>query len=144
MAIQRNALVDLIWTVHPYLYRWTSGRVGGYLMNMPVLLLTTTGRRSGHPRTQALLYLADGDNYVVIASCLGAPQHPAWCLNLRAHPTAEVQIGAQRIPVIAQEADGATRQWLWDVIVARQPEYAAYQQRTTRRIPIVVLTPQAL
>ena len=141
MAAKRTAIVELFWKIHPRLYRWTGGRIGGRLLNLPVLLLTTTGRRSGEQRTKALMYLPDGANYVVIASYLGEPRHPAWWLNLQANPRAEIQVGTQRIPVVAREAEGEERQRLWDEMVRLQKDYEEYQSRTRRRIPVVVLEP---
>ncbi len=142
MAIRRSKLLELFWKIHPALYRWTSGRIGGQMMNLPVLLLTTTGRRSGEARTRALMYLPKGDRYVVIASYLGEPRHPDWWLNLRADPKAWIQVGGQRLRVAAREADGDERARLWQEVLGRQGDYAEYQRRTERRIPVVVLEPQ--
>jgi len=143
MAAKRNALVELFWKIHPTLYRWSGGRLGGTLMNMPVLLLTTRGRRSGQPRTRALMYLPDGQTFVVIASMLGEPRHPDWWLNLKAQPQAEIEVGSRKIAVNAREAEGAERERLWNAVVRRQKDYAEYAERTTRRIPVVVLEPHA-
>ncbi len=142
MAVKKSAAVELFWKIHPALYRWTNGLVGGKMLGMPVLLLTTTGRKSGQPRTRALTYLARGDAYVVIASYLGEPKHPAWWLNLQAKPDAEIQVGAKRIPVRAREIDGEERKLLWNEVVAEVNDYAEYQQRTDRRIPVVLLEPR--
>jgi deazaflavin-dependent oxidoreductase (nitroreductase family) len=141
MAATRNALVELFWKIHPKLYRWSGGRLGGKIMNMPVLLLTTRGRRSGQARTRALMYLPDGQSFVVIASFLGEPKHPDWWLNLKARPKAEVEVGGRKLSVVAHEAQGAERERLWNAVVRRQKDYAEYQQRTSRRIPVVVLEP---
>ena len=141
MATKRNALIELFWKIHPHLYHWSGGRIGGKIMNLPVLLLTTRGRRSGQPRTKALMYLPDGDSFVVIASVLGEPKHPVWFLNLRAQPKVEVEVGSRRIGVVAHEAEGAERERLWNAVVKRQKDYAVYQERTNRRIPVVVLKP---
>jgi deazaflavin-dependent oxidoreductase (nitroreductase family) len=138
-AAKRNKIVELFWKVHPRIYRWTGGRIGGAMMNLPVLLLTTTGRHSGASRTKALMYLPSGKDYVVIASFLGEPRHPAWWLNLRANPRAEIEVGNRRISVVAREARGEERERLWNEIVQRQKDYAEYQSRTQRRIPVVVL-----
>src|SRR4029450_10753092 len=107
MAARRNAAVELFWKLHPHLYRWSGGRIGGRLMGLPVLLLTTTGRRSGEPRTTALTDLAHGDAFVVIASVLGEPRHPAWWRNLEAQPEAEVHVGRERHRGRARNAQGA-------------------------------------
>lgn len=138
-AAKKSKFVEIFWKVHLALYRWTNGRIGGSVVNMPVLLLTTTGRKSGERRTTALTFLQKGDAYVVIASYLGEPRHPSWWLNLQASPKAEIQVGAQRKNVTAREVDGDEREHLWNEVVARQKDYAEYQQRTTRRIPVVML-----
>jgi deazaflavin-dependent oxidoreductase (nitroreductase family) len=143
MAATRNAVVELFWRLHPKLYRWTSGRLGGRLMGMRVLLLTTTGRRTGQSRTTALTYLPRGSSFVVIASVLGEPRHPAWCLNLRENPEAQVQVMGDRIPVCAREADGEEREALWAEVAATVEDYREYAQRTERKIPVVVLDPVA-
>jgi len=139
MATTRNALVETFWKIHPMLYRWSGGRIGGALMGLPVLLLTTTGRKTGAPRTSALTYLPHGDAFVVIASVLGEPRHPAWWLNLVACPEASVQVGRERIAVRARAADGEERETLWRAVVAKVADYEEYRRRTTRRIPVVVL-----
>jgi deazaflavin-dependent oxidoreductase (nitroreductase family) len=142
MAARRSRVVELFWKIHPHLYRWTGGRIGGAMMNLPVLLLTTKGRRTGEPRTKALMYLPQGERYVVIASYLGEPRHPDWWLNLRADPQAWVQVGGRRLRVAAREADGEERARLWQEVVGRQADYAEYQKRTSRRIPVVVMEPR--
>jgi deazaflavin-dependent oxidoreductase (nitroreductase family) len=139
MAVTRNAVVELFWRVHPMLYRWSGGRIGGAIGGMPVLLLTTTGRKSGAPRTTALTYLPRGDDFVVIASVLGEPRHPAWWLNLAAKPDATVQVGGTRHAVRARQAEGEEREALWRAVVAKTPDYDEYKARTSRRIPVVVL-----
>lgn len=115
--------------------------MGGRLLGMPVLLLTTTGRRSGRPQTRALTYFTEGQNVVVIASNGGARRHPAWFLNLQAQPAARVQIGRRMIRVRSRETKGAEREGLWARVASAQPSYTRYQARTARRIPVVVLEP---
>ena len=139
MALRRNALVELFWRVHPWVYRLSRGNIGGNLMGLPVLLLTTTGRRSGTARTQALMYLPYGDAFVVVASCLGEPRHPAWWWNLVAEPDARVEVGAAAHAVRAREAEGDEREALWRSLAQRTPEYERYRTRTSRRFPVVVL-----
>jgi deazaflavin-dependent oxidoreductase (nitroreductase family) len=105
-----------------------------------MLRLRPVGRRTGRPRTSALLYVRAGDAYVVIASKGGAPQHPGWFHNLTAQPDVEIQVGRDRIPVRARVAEGEERSRLWaraDEI--NRGQYAAYQSRTNRVIPVVVL-----
>lgn len=108
---------------------------------MPVLLLTSRGRRSGQERTSALLHLRDGERFVVIASNAGEDRHPAWWLNLRAEPRGEVELGRHRIAVRAREVEGPEREQLWTRWLEADPSYDEYRKRTTRRIPVVVLEP---
>lgn len=123
-------------------YRETDGEVG-YLWNgVPTLLLTAIGRRSGDPHTSALIFVRDGDDYLVVASYGGAPRHPAWYLNLQANPDAEIQVKSERMQVRARTAGAAERPRLWSVVTGVWPNYDAYQSRTDRRIPVVVLTPR--
>ncbi len=131
----------VLWRLHRWAYRISAGRVGGRLLGVPVLLLTTTGRRTGRLHTTALTHLVEGRNVVVIASNGGAPNHPAWLLNLRARPEAEIQVGGQRRRVRAREANGAERERFWTRVVQAMPRYADYKARTSRRIPVVVLEP---
>ena len=143
MAYERNFVVELFWRWHPRLYRWSGGRIGGKLAGLPVLLLETVGRRTGARRETALTYLPypapDGDAFVVIASVLGEPRHPAWYLNLTADPKVAITVGSSRIAVQARDAEGEERERIWDELVARSPDYAQYRTRTDRRIPVVVL-----
>ena len=139
-----NRLVELVFgpllTVHQWLYEQSDGRIGASLGGRPMLLLRTIGRRTKQPRTAALLYVRDDDAYVVIASKGGAPQHPGWFHNLTAQPNVEIQVGRERIPVRARVAEGEERSRLWaraDAI--NRGQYAAYQSRTSRLIPVVVL-----
>ncbi len=106
---------------------------------MPVLLLTTTGRKSGRPRTQPLTYTNVGDGYAVIASKGGAAQHPLWYLNLRANPLAQVTVGRETRKVHARDAEGEEREDLWRALTDLYPGYDRYAERTSRRIPVVVL-----
>ena len=133
--------MELFWKLHPWLYRKSGGRLLGKLVGMKVLLLTTTGAKSGAQRTTALTYLEADGAYVVIGSFLGEPRHPAWVHNLRAHSRATVQIGTRHIAVTAREAHGDERARLWQRLVALQPDYRAYENRTDREIPVVMLTP---
>ncbi len=142
MAARRNALVELFWRVHPKLYRWSAGRIGGSLMGLPVLLLTTKGRKTGRSRTNALMYLPRGEDFVVIASYLGEPRHPSWWLNLETEPSASVELGGTRHTVRAREAQGEERDELWRAMTDKVPDYDEYKARTNRRIPVVVLERQ--
>ena len=135
--------VGLLLTAHQWLYEWSDGRIGASLGGRPMLLLRTVGRRTRQPRTAALLYARDRDAYVVVASKGGAPRHPGWFHNLTAEPNVEIQVARERIPVRARIAEGEERSRLWaraDEI--NQGQYAIYQSRTKRPIPVVVLEPR--
>ncbi|WP_328475190.1 nitroreductase family deazaflavin-dependent oxidoreductase [Actinoplanes sp. NBC_00393] len=104
------------------------------------LLLTTRGRRSGKSRRTALVYVRDGDRYVVAASNAGADRHPFWYLNLLADPRVAVQIGAETFAATARTATGQERSRLWELMVAAMPSYEEYRKATSREIPVVILT----
>ncbi len=130
---------------HRALLRLSGGRVGQEMERMPVLELTTVGRRSGTPRSVLLTAPArDGDALVVVASRGGDERHPDWFLNLRAQPQVEVALqGGSRRPMVSRIAEGPERERLWERITASNPRYAAYQRKTSREIPVVVLDPAA-
>lgn len=127
--------------LHASLFRATNGRVGGRMFDSPVLLLVATGRKSSRMRTTPLLYLEDGGRYVIVASNGGAAKHPVWWLNLQAHPEATVEVGGRKTRVRATEARGGEKARLWEGLVRMYPSYEAYQKRTDREIPVVLLDP---
>ena len=129
--------------IHVTLFRASRGKVGGAFRGAQVLLLTTKGRRSGKLRTTPLLYLRqDGGRLAIVASKGGAPNHPAWFLNLRDDPAVTVELaGSGRAPYRARVAEGEEREALWAQLVAMYGSYAAYQEKTSREIPVVVLEP---
>ena len=132
--------LSLLGPNHVERYRETDGEVG-YLWNgVPTLLLTTTGRTSGKPRTTPLIFGQDGDDFVIVASMGGAPMHPQWYRNIEANPEAEVQVKAERVPVIAHIATDDEKPRLWTLMAQLWPNYDAYQERTDRVIPVVVLS----
>jgi len=131
-----------VGATHSSLYRWSGGKVGGRMRGAPVLLLDVTGRKSGKRRTTPLLYGRAGENFVVVASKGGDPRHPAWYLNLQGGE-AEVEVGREHVRVRARDAEGEERERLWAQMVGLWPPYADYQQKTSRRIPVVVLEPIA-
>jgi F420H(2)-dependent quinone reductase len=135
-----KAFLRLMSTLHAALYRMTGGKRGGTMKKVPILLLTTRGRKSGKERTTPLMYTRDGENLVLIASVGGAPRNPAWYWNLQGQE-AEVQIGSEHRRVRARDAEGEERERLWAQMVALWPSYADYQKKTTRQIPVVVLEP---
>lgn len=126
-------------TLHVRLYQLSGGGIGGRVGKAPVLLLRTTGRKSGEPRTTPLLYIADGDTLVVVASNGGAPRHPDWYLNLQAQPDAVVQARRDLRPVRARDATPDERERYWPQLLAIYKYYASYERKTSRRIPVVVL-----
>ncbi len=136
-----DRLFRLVTAGHTTVYRTTGGKLGGKMQGSPVLLLETTGRKSGKRRTTPLLYLPDGSNMVIVASKGGATKHPAWWLNLRENPETEVQVGPRTLEVRAEETTGKDRERLWQRLVAMYPGYADYQRRTDREIPVVRLRP---
>jgi deazaflavin-dependent oxidoreductase (nitroreductase family) len=129
----------ILGAVHRRVYRLTGGKVGGQIGKLPVLLLTTIGRKSGRPRTQPLAFTRADDGYAVIASKGGAPQHPLWYLNLHANPVAEVTVGRETRKVRARDAQGEERERLWRALADLYPGYERYSRKTSRQIPVVVL-----
>jgi deazaflavin-dependent oxidoreductase (nitroreductase family) len=125
---------------HVYLYRLTGGVIGGKMGSRPLLLLTTTGRKSGKERVTPLLYITDSNRYLLAASAGGADTHPQWYRNLQANQEASVQIGKQIIPVTAQTANAEERPRLW-ALFTRYSNFTGYERKTAREIPVVILTP---
>ena len=130
-------------TIHRFVMAVTGGRLGWNLGGMPVLELTTIGRKSGQPRSTMLTApLVLGDAYVVVASRGGDDVHPAWFLNLRDNPNVEAVIeGRAKEPRLARIPDDAERALLWERIISKHRNYAQYQTKTRRQIPLVVLEP---
>lgn len=139
MVASRTARLAI--RLHRVVYRLTGGRVAGRLGHVEQVLLTTTGRTTGRPRTTPLAVTVVDDRLVLIASDGGADRDPGWYRNLVAHPDVVVQRGVARRPLRARTASGAERAELWSAAVANYAGYAAYQRRTDRQIPVVVLTP---
>jgi deazaflavin-dependent oxidoreductase (nitroreductase family) len=132
---------SLLGEEHVRRYRDTDGEVR-YLWNgAPILLLTTTGRRSGKQRTTPLIFATDGDDRLVVASMGGAPMHPQWYLNLEAHPRAEIQLEGEHIPVVARTASAEEKPRVWRLVNETWPNYDVYQSRTERAISVVLLSP---
>ena len=131
--------MKILGTLHRLLYRASGGKLGKTFLGTPILLLTTTGRRTGRPRTWPLTYLPEGENLIVVASNGGQPNHPAWYLNLRANPRVSVQLGERNYTMIAQTVKEDERARLWSRVIEEYPAYAEYQKKTDRQIPVVVL-----
>src|SRR5215212_2747471 len=119
-----------------------ANRGAGPFVDRPLLLLTTTGAKSGQRRTTPMMYVPDGDRLLVIASNAGAPAHPDWYRNLLAHPQVTVEVGADTFGASAVVLEGAERQQLWDKIVASYPFFIEHQAKITREIPLIALERQ--
>ena len=143
--LEQNAGPPLL-RVHSAIYQASGGRIGHRLPGLPPnLLLHTVGAKTGKARTTALSYARDGQDYVIVASKGGAPRAPGWYHNLKAHPDAEVNIGPKRIPVRARPVPPADPDYarLWQLVNDHNADrYATYQLRTSRPIPVVVLSPR--
>jgi deazaflavin-dependent oxidoreductase (nitroreductase family) len=136
-----NALVHLIDRLTQQLYIWSDGRIGHHQRTWTILLLTTTGRRSGVPRTHALVYLQEDDQLLIVASNNGSDRPPAWYCNLVANPRVHVRYGRNQGFFTARIATPAEYSALWNRLRAYHPLYTAHQARTRRTLPIVILTP---
>jgi deazaflavin-dependent oxidoreductase (nitroreductase family) len=133
--------LTLLGADHVRAYQETDGETG-YLWNgAPTLLLTTTGRKTGEPRTTPLIFGRDGDRFIVIASMGGAPTHPQWYRNLDADPSVHIQVRGDHHDVTATTATNDERRRLWALMTEVWPNYDVYQSRTDRVIPAVILTP---
>jgi len=129
--------------LHTLLYRLSRGLIGGSIGGNPILLLATIGRRSGKQYTIPLAYVPDEGAYLVIASAMGAPKHPAWYFNLLAHPHTTIEVKNARIAVEASEVVGAERQRVWPKLLAAAPFLPRHEQKAQRTIPIIRLRPRS-
>ncbi|MDJ0377952.1 nitroreductase family deazaflavin-dependent oxidoreductase [Cryobacterium sp. PH31-L1] len=120
-------------------FRANDGRVGGNFEGAPLLLLHSTGAKSGSARVTPMMYRAVGDSFAVFASKAGAPTNPAWFHNLVATPDATIEVGTETLAVTARVASGAERTSIWDPHKAAYPGFADYEKKTTREIPVVIL-----
>ena len=127
---------------HVRQYEATGGKVGHDWNGTRVLILHTTGRKSGHTRKFPLIYGRDGDRFIVVASKGGAPDHPGWYKNLVAHPDAKIQVHDKVLPVTARTATPEQKKRLWPIMTAEWPDYDRYPAGTKRDIPVVVLSPR--
>ena len=134
MADYNQAIIDE--------FRGNGGRVGGAFEGAPLLLLHTNGAKSGKERVNPVMYQAVGEDYAVFASKGGAPEHPAWYHNLLAHPDVTVEVGTAVVPVTARVAAGEERELIWQRQKTDYPGFAEYEEKTSREIPVVILTPR--
>jgi deazaflavin-dependent oxidoreductase (nitroreductase family) len=137
-----SVFVKLMTKANTWIYRLTDGRIGGrFLRGAPVCLMTVRGRKTGEPRTVALLYLTDGDDLIVVASKGGMSKHPLWYLNVEANPDVTVQIGATTRAMRARRVSDEEKAALWPRLTAMYRDFDDYQGRTLRNIPVLRLTP---
>jgi deazaflavin-dependent oxidoreductase (nitroreductase family) len=142
-AVRLNPALRLAWKLHRFLLRTTRGRIGSRIGAFKVLLLETTGHRSGQRRTVGLSHLEDGGRYYVVASYAGEDRDPAWAKNLRAHPEATVTVGGRIVPVAARAMQGEEREAMFRRFAEADPAYGEYRQRAVREIPVFELRPKA-
>jgi len=134
-------IFHLFVSLFTWFYQRSNGKIGGMIQGLPVLLLTTTGRKTGKTRTTPLGFFEYEGCYVITASNAGAATHPAWFHNLKSHPQVAVQILDKHLTAMAEPANPALRQQLWATLIERAPGYKGYEKRTTREIPMVLLRP---
>lgn len=139
--MNRNSFFRFFLVIYVFIYRLTGGKFGGQVQGLPVLLLTTVGRKTGKKRTTPLGYLDHDGTYAITASNMGQDTHPAWFHNLKGHPQVALQIGDKQLTATAEQADPKLRGQLWAEFVRRSPGYGAYEKRTNREIPVVLLRP---
>ena len=142
MSSVANRLARLATGTHAAIYRASAGRVFGKMAGQQLCLLTTTGRRSGQPRTTPLTSFPHGDGLVIVASNGGSDRYPAWYHNLTAHPEVTVQVGADVRTMTARTATAEERAEIWPRVIAQAKNFAGYEKKTSRVIPLVVLTPR--
>jgi len=137
-----NLGMKLFVGAHVFIYQASGGRVATTMGGRKLVLITTTGRKTGQARTVPAVPFLDGERVFVMASMAGAPEHPAWFRNLEANPAVTVQLGRDRWPARARILEGEERTALWERICADMPNFAAYQNKTSRVIPVVELVRQ--
>ncbi len=137
----RKFLFKLVTAIHVLVYRLTGGKFGSEMRGFHMLLLTTTGRKTGKKRTTPLGYFEHDGGYIVIGSNAGLDTHPAWFHNLKSQPRATIQVKGRQLEVSAETADPGKRSQLWARLVEVAPGYADYAKQTNREIPLVILRP---
>ncbi len=145
LALDCEAMANWNWfgQAHRWVFEKTGGRVGGKLGGIPMLLLSTLGRRSGKWRTTPLAYMPDGERCVVLGSNNGLDRHPAWWLNLQANPSARIQVRGRVLEVECRCATSEEREALWPRMIVANPTWERYPERTERDIPVVLLEPRS-
>ena len=138
-----NLPVQVFTALHIFIYRLTGGILGSQMGGQSMLLLATTGRKSGKLHVIAISYFRDGNDYILVASNWGKEHHPAWYYNLISQPLADIQVKARKIRVNAHPATDEVYERLWSYVSTKNPMYTGYQRNTRRKIPIVILEPQS-
>lgn len=144
LSYLEEKLLPPVLRLHDAVYRHTNGWIGHRMLGIPSLLLRTVGAKTGKSRTASLTYARDGDNYLIVASASGAPRAPGWYHNLIARPDAEINVGPRRFPVTARAVKPGDADYdrLWQIVNKNNSNrYIEYQKKTSRPIPVVVLTP---
>ena len=135
-------IFKLFTKFHVFVYRRSGGKILGKMRQMSILLLNSTGRKSGKTRTTPLAYIRDGEAYVIAGSNGGQDHHPAWWWNLKNTPQTTIQVGDAKVAVTAEQAGAEDVERLWPKFVAMEPGYGRYREKTTREIPVVILRPR--
>ncbi len=139
----QNRLIRFFTSVHVFLYHNSGGKIWGSMNGNPVLMLTTTGRKTGLPRTTPVVYVHKDDEYLIAASAGGADQNPTWLSNINSKPEATIEINGKQIKVNAVITSGDERDKLYELFKAMGPGFIEYEKKTTRKIPVVRLQPVA-
>jgi deazaflavin-dependent oxidoreductase (nitroreductase family) len=141
LAISRSPLRKPLNMIHVFAYRMSGGKLGRNYRALPVLLLTTKGRKSGKERTWPVAHIMDAGNYIVTGSNAGKAKHPSWYLNLKSNPQAKIQVGPRVMQVRAEQANPEEKKRLWQILVTKEPHYGEYQEDLDRQIPMMILRP---
>ena len=136
-----KVIIKTVTRIHIFLYRISGGKIWSRMAGLPVLLLTTTGRKSGQPRTTPVVYHRDGDDYLIVASNGGFDPHPAWYYNLEATPEVRVEVGDQAFDAQARITEGDMRNQHFETFKSSSPNFILYERRAQRTIPVIRLTP---
>jgi F420H(2)-dependent quinone reductase len=143
-SVPPQSVLKVFMNAHIFLYRLSKGKIGATMLGLPVLLLTTIGRKSGRARTTPLVYVRDGDQYLIAATAGGADQHPSWFLNLQNMSEAMIEVGGKTFSVKVTLTDETERAQLYERFKAKGDNFIQYQQKTDRPIPVIRLNPSAL
>ena len=135
-------IMQIFMGLQVFFYRMSGGKMGGKMGAGNILLLESVGRKSGKARTNPVMYVRDGGSYVVIASAGGGPTNPGWYYNLKAVKYTTIQVMSEKLQVSVEEADPERRKRIWAQVVSAMPQFKDYESRTTRTIPVLILTPR--